>query len=232
MQKAFGMLEILFVFVMLGILISLARPFSNRQLERAREYLYQNLLYAKNLALTHSTRYTKPEQGNFLKGYFPSVALPFLVKEPMMWQMQFHLVGKYTKDSFSIYFDTPRYAHTTHYDHRPMSGDLIAVSGRDLHCISGYNNNNISEFCKDNADTTTRLKESFGIHLAIHAQKSCQESQTARIYFDFLGRPYCGREQTPLKEPFIITLSKNSHSTTICILPKNGLILKGEACQK
>ncbi|MCE3039745.1 hypothetical protein [Helicobacter anatolicus] len=232
MQKAFGIIELVFVITLLLLCITLAKPYQNNQTHRASQYLLQNILYTKNLALTQSTIYTTPLQSKWLKDMFPSIAQEILITKPMLWQIQFHLSGTYTKNSFSIYFDTPRIAQTTHYDNRPMAGDLIAIQGSNLRCISGYNNTNIADFCKNNAETSTRLQESYGVNLSITHQLSCKENKTARIYFDNQGKPYCGKTPTPLTRPFIITLSKNYHQKTFCILPYTGAIKKGEICYK
>lgn len=232
MQKAFGFMEIILVLTLLLLLFFFAKPFQANQVYKASHYLYQNLLYTKNLALTQNTTYTNTQQNQWLKDLFPSINQHILISHPMLWQMQLHLSGKYTQSSFSIYFDTPRTSQTTHYDNRPMAGDLVAIQGINLRCLSGYNNTNIADFCKNNAETNTRLKESYGINLQVSTQKNCQENKTARIYFDYQGKPYCGSTITPLIQPFIITLSQNNSTQTLCILPTTGAILKGDICKK
>lgn len=230
MQRAFGMLEVVLVFVLIGILIAFAKPSASSQVYKTMHYLYTNLLYAKNLALTQSTTYTTLPQTRWLSESFPSIHAPTLLSDPTLWQMQFHLSGKYTQSSFSIYLDTPRVAQTTHYDNRPMAGDIIAVSGINMRCLSGYNNTNTADFCKNNTETSVRFLESYGVKISIKAQKSCKESQTSRIFFDYQGKPYCGKGKIPLSEPYIITFAKQKARARLCILPHTGAILKGQAC--
>lgn len=232
MQKAFSLFEILLAFSILAILVFFARPSFDHQVYKSANYLYQNILYTKNLALTQSTLYTELNQTKWLSDTFPSINPQILISNQTFWQIQFHLSGKYTQNSFSIYLDTPRFSQTTHYDNRPMAGDLIAIQGLNLQCLSGYNNNNIADFCKNNADTSTRFTESFGVEIKIQAQDLCKEKQTYRIYFDSLGKPYCGIKKVPITQPFIITLQKRNLQAKICILPKTGAVLKGKVCER
>lgn len=231
-QSAFSIFELLLIFSLIGILVFFARPNNTNQIYKVSNYLYQNILYTKNLALTQNTSYTNIEQTKWITNTFQSVYPQILLSNQTFWQIQFHLSGIYTQNSFSIYLDTPRQAQTTHYDNRPMAGDIIATQGVNLQCLSGYNNSNISDFCKNNADTYTRLLESFGIKLQISTQSTCKEKQTGRIYFDNTGKPYCGPTPIPLTQPFTITLIKDHLQSTICILPTTGTILQGKKCEK
>ncbi|PAF49666.1 hypothetical protein BKH43_06575 [Helicobacter sp. 13S00401-1] len=119
---------------------------------------------------------------------------------PHMWQLQFHLGGIYTENSMSIYKDTPRNVRTTHYDMRPMAGDVLALDALSAKCLSGYNNTNIAAFCRNNAHFNYRLKESLGIQtIMISSNANCFERESSRFYFDSLGRVYCGGSQERLR---------------------------------
>ena len=229
-MRAFLLFESVIAIFIIGILCLFAKHTLHHQIYHASEFLYTQLLYAQNLALTHSTQYTHISQTQWLKDKFPSIYQEILISQPTQWQIQFHLKGIYTKNSFSLYLDTPRYANTTHYDNRPMSGDLIAIQGANLRCLSGYNNTNISDFCKNNAETKVRLQETFGVTITLKMQENCKESNTARIFFDQFGKAYCGEKPTPITEPFIITLRQNQYSQKICLLPERNEILQGEEC--
>ncbi len=114
---------------------------------------------------------------------------------PFYWQLQFHTSGIYTKNSLSIYRDTPRFATTTDFDKRPLAGDIVALHVSTTKCLSGYNNTNITGFCKDNALFDFRLHESTKINtLALQTQTSCQERDTFRFYFDDFGQILCGQK--------------------------------------
>lgn len=112
---------------------------------------------------------------------------------PFYWQLQFHISGIYTKNSLSIYRDTPRFATTTHFDGRPLAGDIVALHVGNTQCLSGYNNTNITGFCRDNALIDFRLHEIANIQtLALNAPANCQERDSFRLYFDDFSRVLCG----------------------------------------
>ena len=180
-QKAFLLFECILAILLISIIALFAHQALLSQTSRAAYLLVQSLHYTKMLALTQSTHYTNKEQTQWLTDKFPSINPQSLIDEPTFWQLQFHQSGTYTKSSFSIYLDTPRISSTTHYDGRPMAGDLIAIEGINLRCLSGYNNTNISDFCKNNADSGVRFLESFGINLSVKIQDTCKENQTAQI---------------------------------------------------
>ena len=118
---------------------------------------------------------------------------------PFYWQLQFHTSGIYTKNSLSIYRDTPRFANTTDFDKRPLAGDIVALHIGTTQCLSGYNNTNITGFCKDNALFDFRLHESTRLQtLTLQPPTTCQERDTFRFYFDDFSKVLCGqRLHTP-----------------------------------
>lgn len=112
---------------------------------------------------------------------------------PFYWQLQFHTSGIYTKNSLSIYRDTPRFASTTDFDKRPLAGDIVALHASSTQCLSGYNNSNITGFCKDNALIDFRLYETTKVQtLALGVPTTCQEKDTFRFYFNDYGGILCG----------------------------------------
>lgn len=113
--------------------------------------------------------------------------------EPFYWQLQFHITGIYTKNSLSIYRDTPRFANTTDFDRRPLAGDIVALSLANLQCLSGYNNTNIPQFCKNNAFFDFRLGESNRLEILQLISTSCMERDTFRFYFRDDSAVLCGK---------------------------------------
>ncbi len=109
------------------------------------------------------------------------------------WQVQFHTSGIYTKNSLSIYRDTPRFANTTDFDRRPLAGDIVALHVGNSQCLSGYNNTNIANFCKDNALFDFRFHESSKLEiLRLDTPTTCQERDTFRFYFSDFSKVLCG----------------------------------------
>lgn len=226
-SKGFGLLEVLIIFVIAGIILSLAISKTNEDLEKATQILLSDILLTQNLALSDNRIYLQASFVQTFKSLSPSIDAQTLLHHPQknMWQIQFHTNGTYTQNSYSIYHDTPRISATTNYDGRPMSGDFIAISPSNSQCLSGYNNTNISDFCKNNTHPNVRLKERFDIDdMQILTQKSCIERGGGRVYFDQLGKPYCGRNPTPLTQPFFIILKKNNAQKKIVITPLSGYV--------
>lgn len=225
-RDGFALLEILILGMILMLILTLALPRTDEGLHGASKELLLDIGFAQSLALSDDRIYL---QENFLtpfKALSPSIDTHSLLHFPQknMWQIQFHSSGVYTQNSYSIYHDTPRISPTTNYDSRPMSGDFIALSLSHSQCLSGYNNTNISDFCKNNTHPNVRLKERFGIEeMQIIAQDSCMEKGGGRVYFDKMGKPYCGKTPTPLTQDFMIILRKNQEKRVIIISPITGL---------
>ncbi|PAF52292.1 type II secretion system protein [Helicobacter sp. 13S00477-4] len=235
MRSAFSLFEILIVVVILGILASFAFLRNDNTLNQAAKSLLEHIAYTRHLALNDDLVFTKLNQTKGLVNRFRSIDPNGLILLNPMWQIQFHFTGKYTMFSYSIYVDTPRFAPTTHYDGRPMDGDIIAIEGNDRKCLSGYNNKNISDMCKNNSSVFVRLHEAYGLEkFYVQADEFCQELRGARIYFDRFGRPYCGKREA-LSRPFKIILEKNKKKRIICVLPVSGysfLLKSGDDCEK
>lgn len=222
-QPAFSLIEMVVAIVILGVLALVAFPQRSHSLTRATQALLEHILYTRHLALNDTQLYTHINQTKFLTQKFKSIDPQGLLDESPMWQIQFHLNGKYTMFSYSIYVDTPRFAPTTNYDGRPMSADIIAFEGSDRKCLSGYNNTNISDECKNNSSVFVRLSEAYGIdELSIEADSFCKVALGMRVYFDRFGSPYCTRSKIKLTQPFKITLRQKQEMRTICILPVTG----------
>lgn len=228
MKKAFSMIEMVFVIVMLGILAAVSVMYiPNTYLQQAADSLINNLKYAKTLAQSDDRYYTMGDN-----------SLPDSVSKETqmrywkagMWQVQFHLSGNIA-DSYSIYADTGRNATTTNFDGRPMAGDLIAKDPINKACLSGYSQNNLPSECNNNIAREVRLTESYGVNVKeVDLQDNCKENNTFRVYFDSNGMPYCGavninNNKMPerLTIPIKIELSDKKKTATICI-SKNGLI--------
>lgn len=222
-RSAFSLVEMVIGVVILGILAVVAFPQSSHSLSRATHALLEHILYTRHLALNDTELYTHLHQTQSLTQKFKSINPQGLLDETPMWQIQFHLNGKYTMFSYSIYVDTPRFAPSTNYDGRPMAADIIAFEGSDRKCLSGYNNINISTECKNNSSVFVRLNEAYGIDdMSIDADSFCEIVLGMRVYFDRFGSPYCTRSKIRLTRPFKITLKKGKDSQTICILPVSG----------
>ncbi|PAF44819.1 prepilin-type N-terminal cleavage/methylation domain-containing protein [Helicobacter sp. 11S02596-1] len=239
MRTAFSLFEILVVLSLVSILAFFAFPKTNATLNVAANSLLEHLSYARHLALNDNLIYTDLEQTKSLKNRFKSIDEHGLIQKNPMWQIQFHMKGEYAFTSYSIYVDTPRFAPTTNYDGRPMDGDIIAIGGNDRKCLSGYNNTNIAQACKNNSSVFIRLAEAYGLQdLHIESDKGCEGKRLNRIYFDRFGLPHCGKERVRLEHSVKIVLEKHGKKRAICILPSGYAFLlakgnvRGNNCEE
>lgn len=199
---------------------------SNHSLEVAHSSLLAHLKMLQMTALSDDSAFLQGADTRDMLRNYPSLNANALLSHHhnAMWQVQFHLGKVYTTHSYSLYIDTPRFASTTHFDSRPMAGDII-LKNMDRKCLSAYNNTNTAQECKNNAFMFVRLGEYFGVeHILIESDSFCKERQGARVYFDRYGTPYCGNIPIPLRSPFKVTLLKGTYMKSVCILPQNGLI--------
>lgn len=225
MRNALSLLELLITCLILSLIVLLAWNRSDQSLYNATQNLLYHIKYTQNLALQDSRYFLNPSSTTLTKTLSPSIDESLLLSSPAknMWQIQFHTTGTYTQNSYSIYHDTPRISPTTNYDGRPMSGDFIAIEPLNNQCLSGYNNTNVSDYCKNNTHPNVRLKEKYGIEeLILQGEKQCMERGGGRVFFDEFGKPYCGKNPKALTSPLKIILTKDSRSHTIVILPSTG----------
>ncbi|MBR7118192.1 MAG: prepilin-type N-terminal cleavage/methylation domain-containing protein [Helicobacteraceae bacterium] len=228
MKKAFTMIEMVFVVVMLGVMAAVSVMYiPQTKLQQAADHMIHNIKYTKSLAQTDD-RFFAMKDGS-INNYSDTQAQYW---KAGMWQVQFHLNGNTTKHSYSIYADTARSANTTNFDGRPMSGDLIAKDPQNKACLSGYSENNLPNECKNNIAKEVRLQETYDVTIDDISPSSCKENNTARIYFDNTGMPYCGAVNISgssttlpkrLDEAMKITLKRQKQTATICV-SKSGLI--------
>ncbi|MGX3045320.1 pilus assembly FimT family protein [Helicobacter sp. T3_23-1056] len=228
MRASFSLLEIVFGVVILGLFVFFAMPNksinTHISLQNATLHTLSHIRYTQHLALNDSLDFANTSQASTLSKMHPSISPDKLTESNKnFWQIQFHQSGIYTPQSFSIFFDTPRFSPTTDRDEQPSVGDIIAVSGKNKRCLSGYSNINISIECRNNAEISVRLGEFFGIDfISLDSNFFCQEMGTFRIKFDRFGKPYCGKNALSLNAPLKITLHKKEAKKSICILPNTG----------
>ena len=155
MRGAFTLLELVFGIAILGLFMFFALPsksylsVSHITLNNAATHALSYIRYTQHLALNDSLEFASTEETNTLVKMHPSISPDKLLeKHKNFWQIQFHQSGIYTPSSFSVYFDTPRFSLTTDRDNQPSVGDIIATSGKNKRCLSGYSNVNISIECQ------------------------------------------------------------------------------------
>lgn len=224
MRAAFSVLELVIAIVILGVFASFAMPSSKHALHQAALTTLAYIRYTQHLALNSSLEFATLKQTSMLTALHPSIdPHKLLDSRNNFWQIQFHQSGIYTLNSFSVFFDTPRFSPTTDRDNQPQPGDIIAINGKNRRCLSGYSNDNIATECRNNSEILVRLYESFGVEsIILESEFACQEINTFRIGFDRFGKPFCARNTRALQAPMQIALKKGAYTKYICILPHSG----------
>ncbi|MGX2983412.1 pilus assembly FimT family protein [Helicobacter sp. 23-1045] len=248
MRKAFTMVEIVFIIVILSILSVVAIwSMPRTELKQAAESMINNLKYTKSLAQLDDRFFATKDVSYFdkINGIADKneAALKQIENYQCgMWQFQFHQsAGKQdatTTNTYSIFADSAG-SGAKSFDGKPMDGDIIARDPMTKACMSGYNENNLKE-CEDNFSPEVRFGDTYGVELdtIVTAENACayKKNSTFSIVFDGEGMPYCkvGQNQctrtqnlpTRLTKSVTIKLKRKKETAYICIT-KGGIIDKG-----
>ncbi len=171
--KAFTMIELVFVIVVLGILAALALPRIERDLKQeAADNILSAIRYTQNLALNDDK--TNPFVNNWQKA---------------LWQIRFTQSGgttwSYTIGSNSDYTGTNIDKAESAID--PFNGKYM------------YNNNPSSP--QSNESSNIFISKKYGIdNIAFNNCKGTQNTTAKHIAFDHLGRPHRGVSNNGLND--------------------------------
>jgi len=212
MKKAFTLLELVFVIVVIGILSALIIPKMERDpVREAAIQLVSHIRYTQHLALVDD-KYadTEDPNGRWWRG---------------RWELKFKSADETNnKESYTIFADSYTYSGNAN------SVDEIATNPQDnSKKLTGgdsavpYNN--------DKATKSMNLGMSYGI-TSVALGPNCKHSSSKGIAFDHLGRPLRGgfsafTSPYPSSDNLIIsdcniTLSNGSESVIVTITPETG----------
>ena len=255
-RKAFSMIELIFVIVIIGIMAGVSIWYLPRtELKQAGETMINNLKYTKTLAqlderqfLIRDDKYldevrtlSEAEKVAVMKGQMKN-------QQMGMWQFQFHETTDLTGQSpdstrsaqtYTIYSELAGTSESKPFDGKPMNGDIIAQDPMTKQCISGYNGTNLRD-CTDKYGYAkeARFFDTYQTQVDSIVSNDCRtwkKGNTFAIYFDSKGNPYCkvGNEGTitALNAPITIKLKRKNESAYICIT-KGGIIEGGVPLDK
>jgi len=212
-SKAFTMLELVFVIVVVGILAATMAPrFSRDSLQEASDKLVSHLRYTKHLALVDDV--FDSTDANWYKN---------------RWQ----LIFTKTVDGADVWSYTI-FSDTLNHDGNPNISDDIAKNPNNPNQYLSGGYSGILSLTDSRRDETMAIGQTYGIQDVLF-QGGC--STARRIAFDYLGRPIQGNlstSTTPYQSDRLMTkqckivICKNSpcddKNITIAIEPQTGYI--------
>jgi prepilin-type N-terminal cleavage/methylation domain-containing protein len=189
MKKAFTMIELIIVIVVIGILATLAIPrMYDSRLQEAADQVVAHIRYAQHLAMldnkfipstSMSTENTSVKKDKNVKYWYKS-----------LWEIMFHTTGR-ESPTYSIFSDKPTStASNASYDGNPRNSDRIARNPSNNLKMCGFDSST-SSIPDNQIDTSIRLGKRYGI-TTVSVSNNCQSN---RFIFDEQGRPFCS---TPL----------------------------------
>ena len=243
-RKAFTMIELVFVIVMIGILSAVSIWYLPRtELKQAAETMINNLKYTKTLAQLDD-RYFLMGDANQTDKTIINNQVAANADKKALWQFQFHASNNSGSDSgadntYTIYAENATSGSTTNFDGKPMNGDMIAQDPMTKECISGFSGTDLRN-CTDNYGFAreARFYDTYQTELESIQSDDCngwRKSYTFAIYFDSKGLPYCKLNNkgkiNPLTKSITIKLKRKSETAYICIT-KGGIIEGGNLVDK
>ncbi len=221
MKKAFTMIELVFVIVVVGIISAMIAPnFQRNSLREAADQLISHIRYTQHLAMMDDK-------------YNPSDSKWFLGR----WTLRFQQNLVYTSSlppiktysnvwDYSIYSDIPNYVG----HHPDLNGLAKNPSNTQQYLSGGYDN--VLHVMDDKSMKNLRLGDKYGV-TNVAFSGGCR-SNILYINFDYLGRPsnsFPGASPYEIPSPGYhklleqackITLSDGSKNLTIAIEPETG----------
>ncbi|MCF6172893.1 MAG: prepilin-type N-terminal cleavage/methylation domain-containing protein [Campylobacteraceae bacterium] len=208
MKKAFTMLELVFVIVVVGILSAMIAPnFQRNSVREAADQLISHIRYTQHLAMMDDM-------------YDPNDSTWFQER----WQLIFaHNVESKSVWAYTIFSDS------SNHDGNVNIGDTIAKNPlNNKQYLSGGYSAGVIPLSDNRRMKNLALEEKYGV-TSIVFSNGCNIAN--RIAFDYLGRPMQGSLNTGtfvyqasrlLVTPCDINLSDGSKSITIAIEPETG----------
>lgn len=209
MKKAFTMLELVFVIVVVGILSFMAASrFERNTLYEAADQLVGHIRYTQHLAMVNDK-------------FDPTDATWYRER----WQIVFNSdANTYNFDAYTIFSDGNKNANPN------LTLNEVAINPLDSkkYLTGGYTGIILSDGV--GATQEMNLGKTYGI-TSVTLSSSCQFSGSKRISFDYLGRPLRGgpsgftaayQNNRRIVQQCQISLSNGTDTLVIAIEPETG----------
>jgi len=213
MKKAFTLLELVFVIVVIAILAAVIIPKTrSNPLQEAAIQLVSHIRYTQHLAI--------------INGKFDPNE-PFWFRQK--WQLAFSTAGG--TNSYMIFSDSPAKIGGA-YDGNPGANSAYTnvevarnPAKKDRYLI-GVKNSNFNNQDKQKLSSELNIEKKYGIN-AITVTGGSTGSSARRILFDYLGRPYRGNTSSTSTAALNSALDKITMSAiyiklclNVCVNPK------------
>ena len=174
MKKAFTMLELIFVIVIVGILSFVAASsFQRNTLREAADQLVSHIRYTQHLAMMDD-KFDPANSTWFLERW------TIRIKKDLLYAGAYVPNGNFTgKWACTVYSDTS-------HDGNPNPSEMARNPLNNTQYLSGGYNNTL-HFEDSSSMKSLRLGEQYGI-IDIVFGRGCR-SDTPFVHFDYLGRP-------------------------------------------
>lgn len=184
MKKAFTMLELIFVIVIVGILSFIAASsFQRNTLREAADQLVSHIRYTQHLAMMDD-RFMDPKLNNPQNWY------------KTRWQLIFgkSISGvKHTNDKYAYTIFSDRLgSNTGQPDFTSISTTEIAIDPLNNNKVLSGGYSGTLHYLDDHANIKLNLGETYGVS-SVTMTGGCAY---ARLSFDYIGRPLTGNQST------------------------------------
>ena len=237
LHKAFTLVELIFVIVIVSILSVMMVPRMNSsELQDATDQVIKHMRLAQSLALvqdfylseaTQSSEYTNINQRNKASVYWFK----------RWWQIQFHNENA-AGASYSVYSDHPSdvlnaaYSAQPEYSATATSSDLIAIDAHTGQYIVRDTAGVPASMRLEDVDIGDNYNVQFNMSQCTYVSGN---ANSTHILFDHMGRPHCGKANTDVSfDPYEqlvnaqikITLTHNdtNEKSEICVEKESGFI--------
>ena len=209
MKKAFTLIELIFVIIVIGILSAVLAPsFKRNPLQEAADQIASHIRLTQQLAL-HDNKFN-PTNSNWYK---------------KRWQIRFFKKSSASKDG------TAKWAYAVfsdkNLDGNPNNNEIAIDPLTNTYISGGFNIN----YSNAKTNKKTAIGEKFGIS-SVTFTGGCAGAST-RISFDNLGRPLKGNPRSLIRKYATntlitsicnIVLQYGTQTKTISIYPETGFV--------
>lgn len=216
LRKAFTMIELIFIIIIVGILALVATPrLNDNNLRLAADQLMSHIRYTQHLAMQADK--FDPNDANWFK---------------KRWQLRFSSRKETEyKEAYTIFEDTVVSVPGAGPTGSPEKSEIAKNPLNPEKLLTGGTN---SIYTTDKIATSElNIGKKYGVE-KVKFSNSCSIDSSSRIAFDYLGRPLKGNLSTYtssyqkdrlISAPCEITLEhKNGENITITIEPETGFV--------